>query len=96
VPLLEFTSERQAIPKEAQERLALLEEEQKAIKRQFGIFRKTRHIKPPEDEPENEGGDCEDCNHCQRLVGEEDLAKFLGEGWKVVAALPSGKIVIDR
>jgi hypothetical protein len=24
------------------------------------------------------------------------LAKFLGEGWKVVAALPSGKIVIDR
>jgi fructose/tagatose bisphosphate aldolase len=39
---------------------------------------------------------CEDGKNCQKMVGEEDLAKFLGEGWRVVATLPSGKIVIDR
>jgi hypothetical protein len=96
VPLLEFTSERPAIPKEVQEKLALLEEEQKAIKHQYGIFRKTRHIKGDEVEEEPEGEECEDGEHCQRIVSEEELAKFLAGSWKVVATLPSGKIVIDR
>jgi hypothetical protein len=96
VPLLEFTSERPAIPKEVQEKLAQMEEEQKALKRQYGIFRKSRHIKPPEEEPENEASRCEDGKHCQQIVSENDLSEFLCEGWKVVATLPSGKIVIDR
>jgi integrase len=39
---------------------------------------------------------CTNGKGCQQMVNEADLAKFLGEGWKVVAALPSGKIVIDR
>ena len=39
---------------------------------------------------------CTDGKNCQRMVSEEDLAKFLGEGWKVVATLPSGRIVIDK
>ena len=39
---------------------------------------------------------CTDGKHCQQMVEEADLAKFLGEGWKWVATLPSGKIVIDR
>lgn len=39
---------------------------------------------------------CEDGEHCQRIVTEENLAGFLADGYKVVAALPSGKIVIDK
>jgi integrase len=39
---------------------------------------------------------CTDGEHCQEIVSEGELAKFLGEGWKLVAALPSGKIVIGR
>jgi hypothetical protein len=93
VPLLEFTSDRPAVPKEVQEKLAALEAEQKAIKQQYGVFRKTRHIKSME---ASEGENCENGEHCQQIVTEENLAKFLGEGWKVVATLPSGKIVVDR
>ena len=36
------------------------------------------------------GGDC------QRIVLEEELAEYLRKGWKVVTALPSGKVVIDN
>jgi hypothetical protein len=94
VPILEFTSERPQVPKEIQERLAQMEAEQKALKQQYGIFRKARHIKTEVDEEEK----CEDGEHCaaQRIVGEEDLANFLSENWKVAAVLPSGKVVIQR
>ena len=37
--------------------------------------------------------DCEDGTHCQQIVSEENLARYLSEGWKVVATLPVG---IDR
>lgn len=33
--------------------------------------------------------------NCQRIVSEEELSRYLGKGWHVVTALPSGKIVID-
>jgi integrase len=41
---------------------------------------------------------CRDEAHCgsQKMVAEEDLAGFLTENWKVIASLPSGKIVIER
>jgi integrase len=39
---------------------------------------------------------CEDGKHCQQIVTEENLAGFLSQNWKVVATLPSGKIVIER
>ena len=39
---------------------------------------------------------CTNGKGCQQMVNEADLAKFLGEGWKWVATLQSGKIVIDR
>jgi integrase len=39
--------------------------------------------------------DCTDGSHCQQIVSEENLARFLSDGWKVSAVLPSGKIVID-
>jgi integrase/recombinase XerD len=34
--------------------------------------------------------------HKQKIVCEEELEKYLSEGWTVVAVLPSGKIVIRR
>jgi len=94
VPLLEFISERPQVPKEVQERLAQMEAEQKELKQQYGIFRKARHIKAEVEEEEK----CEDGEHCaaQQIVGEEDLAGFLSENWKVAAVLPSGKVVIQR
>lgn len=39
--------------------------------------------------------ECENGN-CQRIVEETELAKYLQQGWHVVTALPSGKIVIDN
>jgi integrase len=41
---------------------------------------------------------CEDGKHCQQIqqiVAEENLAGYLSQNWKVVATLPSGKIVIE-
>lgn len=84
VPVLEFTSDRPAVPKEVQERMAALEAEQRELRQKYRF----RRAKKPEK--------CEDGQHCQQIVTEENLAKFLGESWKVVATLPSGKIVIDR
>jgi hypothetical protein len=41
---------------------------------------------------------CDDGKHCetQRVVTEAELSKFLGEGWRVVTALQSGSVVIQR
>lgn len=33
---------------------------------------------------------------CQKIVSEEDLERYLAEGWRIVTALPSGKIVIEK
>jgi len=38
---------------------------------------------------------CEDGEHCQKIVAEENLAGFLSQSWRVVASLPSGKVVIE-
>jgi hypothetical protein len=84
VTQLEFTSDRPLVPKEVQERMAVLETEQRELRQKYR-FRRAK-------EPEK----CEDGDHCQRIVAEEELAKFLARSWKVVATLPSGKIVIDR
>jgi len=37
-----------------------------------------------------------DSEDCQRIVTEADLEGYLAEGWRIVAALPSGKIVIEK
>jgi len=39
-------------------------------------------------------GGCMNGN-CQRIVSEEELPALLAEGWRVVTALPSGKIVVS-
>ena len=50
VPLLEFTTERQiVIPQEIQERLKALEDEQRGIKRQYGIYTRKRIGKAAEE-----------------------------------------------
>jgi len=57
------------------ERITALEEEIKAEKRKYGLTRKVRHIKSPEEEAEDPEK-CEDGEHCaaQQIVEEEDLA----------------------
>jgi hypothetical protein len=89
VPLLQFITETPTIDKETLERISALEEKLKEEKRKAGIlYRGKKHIKPPEE-------DCEDEKPCQQIVTEENLAGFLAKNWKVVATLPSGKIVIQ-
>jgi hypothetical protein len=39
---------------------------------------------------------CQDGEHCQRVVSEEDLGGLLAQGWRVAAVLPSGKIVVSN
>jgi len=91
VSLLEFTSETPTLPKDVQEKLAALEEAQRKLKAEYGIFRQSGKLRKPREPP-----DCPDGEHCQRIVSEGELAKFLGEGYKVQAVLPSGAIVVDR
>ena len=40
-------------------------------------------------------GGCQNGN-CQRIVSEEELPNLLAQGWRVVVALPSGKVVVER
>lgn len=42
--------------------------------------------------------DCDNGEHCgkQKIVTEATLSKHLQQGWRVVAALPSGNVVIER
>lgn len=99
VPLLEFTSDRPAVPKEVQEKLALLEEEQKAIKHQYGIFRKTRHIRGDEVEEEPEGENCRDGEHCGeefKQIGETQLLEHLKAGWKITHNLANGQVIVQK
>lgn len=39
---------------------------------------------------------CKDGEHCQKVVGEEELASLLSEGWTATLVLPSGKVVVTR
>jgi integrase len=94
VPLLEFTSETS---RTVEERLKAVEAytksltpEQLELRRMAGVMRK----RPEEDDEKPE--DCADGSHCQQIVNEENLAGFLSQSWKVVATLPSGKIVIEH
>jgi len=38
---------------------------------------------------------CEDGEHCQRIVSEQELPALLAEGGHVAAVLPSGKVVVE-
>lgn len=68
---------------------ATLTPEQLEQSRRLGILKRKKVTKPEEIEK------CEDGKHCQQIVNEENLASFLSQNWKVVATLPSGKIVIE-
>jgi hypothetical protein len=96
VPLLEFTSEESKIledrVKELEEFKAGLSPAQIEKGRHLGIIKRKEAGKPEELE------NCENGTHCgsQKMVAEENLAGFLTENWKVIASLPSGKIVIEQ
>jgi hypothetical protein len=87
VQLLQFTSEAPEVPKEVQERLRALQEEQEKLKAQYFLRSKTTARKPK--------SDCADGN-CQKIVAEEELESLLSQGYHFVATLPSGKVVISN
>jgi integrase len=72
---------------------SLTPEQREAAKRAGYQFRKRPGKAEPDDEKPD---DCADGEHCQKIVSESELGDFLAESWKVVATLPSGKIVIAR
>jgi len=47
-----------------------------------------------EKRPGEKAKNCAGGEHCQRVVGEEELPDLLAGGWRVAAVLPSGKIVV--
>jgi hypothetical protein len=96
VPLLQFIEAQT----DQESRLRALEEfragltaEQLAAGRRAGLIMRKKENVGKEDKDET---DCEDGEHCgrQKVVSEGELENYLGKGWQVVTALPSGKIVI--
>jgi len=54
---------------------------------EYGIKNEMRFFKPKKE--------CND-GDCQKIIAEEALESYLGNGWHVVATLPSGKIVVSN
>jgi hypothetical protein len=108
IPLLQFRETHTGL----EERVKAIEEltktltpEQRETMGRFGIrlaSQRETQIKPKVkkikmDETQTNGGQaCTDGAHCQRLATEEELPQLLNEGWHVITALASGKVVIER
>lgn len=94
VPLLEFTSEASGAfedrLKAVEDFKASLSPEQREAAQKGGLRFAKRKPTPEKSE------DCENGEHCQRVVGEAELASLLSEGWHASLVLPSGKIVVSR
>jgi hypothetical protein len=109
VPILEFTVEQKpSVPKEVQEKLDALAEEQRKIKREYGILTRKHVSKPkPEEigkqelgqtEEDEETEPCEDGEHCPefRQVREEELLAYLQDGWTITKELRNGDVIVQR
>jgi len=102
VPSLEFTIEKRETSKEMDERLKIIENvmagltpEQKEIaKKRITKMRKVKH-KKPEDEAQKTETNGAGLGR-QKVVSEAELSEHLQQGWRVVAALPSGNVVVER
>jgi hypothetical protein len=104
VPLLEFTYEDTGLEQRVQRQEAITEIQSKLVSgepltegdrdkiKRFNIQVRSKSTATRKQHEK----ECEDGTHCQQIVSEENLARYLSEGWKVVATLPSGKIVVDR
>jgi hypothetical protein len=99
VPLLEFTTERQVvIPSEVQERLKALEDEQRGIKRRYGIYTRKNVSKPKPEESKQKDKKCDDGVHCPQFkqVSEEELLTYLQAGWTIEHNLSNGRVIVRR
>jgi hypothetical protein len=97
VPLLEFTHEDTTGVEAAKQ--AAREEYEKLFtpeQKQFIEAHTTKRFSKKGSKREPEEADCPDGEHCQRVIGEEELAKLLSEGWRASLVLPSGKVVVTR
>jgi hypothetical protein len=99
VPLLQFTSEAsttlESRVKDLEKLTASLTPEQQELIKKTGIQLRQTKTLSKEKRARLEKERCEN-GHCQRIVSEKDLSKFLAEGYEVKAVLPSGSIVVDR
>jgi hypothetical protein len=76
------------LPKEVQDQIEELQRKQREIEQKYGVrLRQSSKRKQKT---------CDDGKHCQQIVSEEKLGDLLAEGWKVVAALQSGKVVVSN
>jgi hypothetical protein len=66
----------------------------KAYGIKLGARRKRMPMESEKETQRNEN--CEDAAHCQRVVGEAELASLLSEGWHATLVLPSGKVIVSR
>ena len=110
VPLLEFTSETSPVSKETLrgEVMKALEEEKLkeiAAKYHVPIEQVRTAMRSKADDWEKllakkktatDGGNCSNGQHCQKIVNEDELPKLLTAGWRFIATLPSGKIVVSN
>lgn len=102
VPSLEFTIEKPTVTKQMDERLKIIEtamadltpEEKETFKKRIGELRKIKHIKPEKQKQKTETNGAG--LGTQKIVDEAELAESLQQGWRVVAALPSGNVVVER
>jgi hypothetical protein len=93
VPILQFTSTDASIEdrvKKIEDLTKSLTQEQKDAMATLGIQLRESAKKTYKKK------DCEDGKHCQKIVSEENLGDLHADGWKVVATLPSGKIVVSN
>jgi integrase/recombinase XerD len=72
---------------------SLTPEQQETARRAGFPMRKTKQVSEPHVEDKEK---CEDDEHCQRVVSEEELPKLLSEGWTASLVLPTGKIVVQK
>jgi len=101
VPLLEFTSEKPSVSGEIVERLKIIEdvmagltrEEKEMAKIRIAKMRKrkAKRGKGKEEKTKTNGGWGK-----QKVVSEAELGEYLQQGWRVITALPSGNVVVER
>jgi hypothetical protein len=73
--------------------MGTMSDDQKDLMRKFGVTMMRKKEKVDESEEKTER-DAEEPN-VQKIVSESELAENLASGWRVVTALPSGKIIIE-
>lgn len=97
---IDLRAKKQTLIMWATKMLGMKENEIKTIFRERKVKTTKEEVQVLEELTEKKktmtNGGCSDGQHCQRVVNEEQLEGLLNQGWRVVTALPSGKVVLER